>query len=474
MTDINATVERISSANPVPAADSFPTGALSSERLLARIDERSSVMTDTLTPIRTSDPGKSPRRRGPLLALAVAAVLILIIGITSFALLRGDEGGEVVDEPTREVDEPRQDVDEPAPDSLQDPFPADTSPLDVVAAISGAWEVGDIEAADALIHPDSPYWTQIGDVSEEIWYRIATGVAMESECFEGTPARLGAYEPIGVVVTCNDTLISGLAPETVIGGGTVAFDIADGWVQDFLVIAYVGAVGEFEMPQYRQYLNWLEQRDPQNVDNLYVPRVGLAFSTEEQRAKHREMVPMFLADVGPREADPLALPADASLLDTVAVFNERFDSGDIEGYEALFHPLSGYPSGQDAENSWFNAVTGQAAERNCVALEFTQVRCEEVVFSGLLPGTVVTEVTTLWNGMGGYIWSIDFPDGPPPGWSDTSQFPGVAEYRTWVEQNAPEAIDLLFVEGGAMRLDTEEARAGHVAMVDRFLAATSG
>ena len=88
MTDQHTTLERIKSADTVPSLGSFPGGALKSAALLARID-REEHHVETLAPIRLDEPAKPPGRgRGPLLALAAAAVVLTIVGIAGFALVR--------------------------------------------------------------------------------------------------------------------------------------------------------------------------------------------------------------------------------------------------------------------------------------------------------------------------------------------------------------------------------------------------
>ncbi len=101
MTDTRLTIERVISANQIPSLDTLPASALTSAGLLARIDERSMAMTNTtLTPVHDTGPGNRPNRwRGPLIALAAAAALILLIGVTTFNVLRGDENPVTTEPP---------------------------------------------------------------------------------------------------------------------------------------------------------------------------------------------------------------------------------------------------------------------------------------------------------------------------------------------------------------------------------------
>ena len=472
MTDIHETLERIKSANAVPSSDSFPSGALSSTELLARIDERSKAMTETLTPIRPTQPAKPPRRgRGPLIALAVAAVVVLIIGVAGFTLLTGDNSGPVAtDPPTPTTVAPTTTT---APTTTiarsEGALPPDTPPLEVVAALQAAWDAGDMALAEGLIAPDSGYFAQNqgAGISEEIWYRAATAVTVERDCsLDAAPfTAIGIPLGNGVAVSCNETLISGLQPGRVIGGGFFGAEVADGMIMDFYIDDYDGA--GIEREGLDEYRTWMQEFSPQTAGELFRPDGTLVADTEEARTRHNELVAVFVTTMGPRAAR--ALPADTPLLDVVATFNQRFDSGDIEGYEAIFHPMSGYESGRDAAHSRFTAVTGIVTERDCELVATTQVRCTQTLRSGLEPGTVSEPITTLWNGADGYIWSIDFPDGPPPAFSSPSAGPGVAEYRDWLNENEPDRIGELF-RGFAMRLDTEEVRNAHVELIATYLA----
>lgn len=490
MTDITTTVDRIKSADAVPSPDSFPSGALSSTALLARIDERNQTMTDTLTPIRRVDPAKPPRRgRGPLIAFAAAAVLILVIGVAAFNLLTGDSPPEVTDPvptttttvaPTTTVALETGPVTLPTP-----PVPANTPPLEVLAGLQSAWDAGDMDAAHALMWPDSGYFTQldwVDGIAQEIQQRYATNMTIERECTLGNPAEL-QDRPLtvrqGVMITCEETLISGLQPGERAGGGRFAAEVADGWVIDFFIFDYQGAV--FESPGVDLYAEWMQvQRFSEGAfaelfrAEEFNPDLVMVVDTPEARQRHRDLIPAFLGDTGPRS--DLALPADTSFEDVVSIFHERWDAGDVEGWAALFHPGNNYSPDQDAPASWFIDVTGVTIERECETITSetlaTQVLCTDRYTSGLAQG-VVSEARVVFTGDVGWIWSIDFPNGTPAGFSDVTNNPGVAEYRSWVQENEPDSFGTLFIGSVNMRLDTPEIRAAHQEMIQRYLAATS-
>lgn len=477
MTDISTTVDRIKSADTVPSPDSLPSGAMSSAALLARIDERSKTMTDTLTPIRQVDPSKPPSRgRGPLLAFAVAAVLILVIGVTTFNVLTGDSQPEVADPvPTTTVAPTTTTAAPPttlAP--LEGLLPANTPPIEVVEALQAEWAAGDIAGAEALIRPDSHFFTDdlASGVAPEILYRSVTGMTSEGECAIGTPPQLEPWTfsfATSVMVTCTDTLTSGLEPGVVVGGGTTAYEVADGWIVEFIIVDYQGALDE--RTGRDAYRNWVQEFFPTEFATVFNPTtLTMILETEEAQAKHAELIPFFVGDTGPR--GELALPADTPLLDVVNEFVTRYDAADIAGYEALLHPASGYETGSNSAGSWFAAVTGMTTERTCTEISPTQVRCEEIAISGLVPGVVVAWFPSTWNGRAGWIWTVEFEEGAELDFANPATALGVAEYRSWVQANDAEAFATLFIGAVSMRLDTPEVRAQHQATIAAYLAAT--
>ncbi len=491
MTDINATVERIKSANAVPSTDSFPTGAWSSADLLVRIDERNKTMTDTLTPVRKIDPAQPPGRgRGPLIAFAAAAVLILVIGVAAFNVLTGDNQPEVTDPvPTTTTAAPTTTTVAPTPDAVQlpaPPVPADTPPLEVLAGIQAAWDAGDMDAAHALMWPESGYFTQLDwveGIAQEIQQRYATNMTVERECSLGNPAELQDRPlsvPQGVMITCEETLISGLQPGERAGGGRFAAEVADGWVIDFFIFDYQGAV--FESPGVELYAEWMqEQRFSAGAfeelfrSEEFNPDLVMVVDTPEARQRHRDLIPAFIGDTAPRSE--LAMRSDTPFEEVVQVFHDRFDSGDVTGWEALFHPGNNYSAPRsEAAASHFMQVTGASTERDCTTIVSetmaTQVRCIERQTSGLVPGFVSEDVVVVYTGHFGWLWGIDFPNGRPASLSSLGNAPGVADYRLWVVENMPDRADTLFAFGATMDLDTEEVRELHKETIAAYLAAT--
>jgi len=422
-------------------------------------------MTDTLTPLHKVDPSEPPRRgRGPLLALAVAAVLILIIGVASFSLLNNDEAPVATDPPA-----PTTTV-ASLPES---PLPADTPALEVVNRLQAAWDAGDIARAESLIWPESPYFTfdvETG-ISREVMYRSVTGMTAERECVLGAPPQL-AERPLLVVgaemVTCNETLTSGLEPGVEIGGGVVAAEVADGWVTDVIIVDYIGALDE--RAGLNNYRNWLQETIPDRYPDLFNENtLTIIVETPVAQEGHRELVPFFLADTGPRPER--ALPAETAMTDVVAEFHRRWDAGDVEGYEAIINPAIGYPPGNDAWAARFADVTGVTAERTCTEVDAITLRCQETATSGLLPGET-TASTVDYVVRNGWILAINFVEGESALITPATAA-GVSEYRLWVRDNYPDRFDTLFAVGVTMVLDTEEVRELHRQTIAEYLAATS-
>jgi len=454
MIDTNRVVRMIESANAVPDADLLPEGALSSSDLLARIDERNTPMTNTTIRRRPDVPptgshGARHRYRGPLIGLATAAAIALVFVITN---LGTDDGASpVANVPVQNPTTPR----------AARALPADTPLMDVVGAFQARFDTGDVDGYEAIFDPNALYVS--GSDAELSWFGATTGLQHERDC-----------EPVtNTQVSCVERLVSGLQPGSITDEFVSVWQGANGYVTsitypDGFPTEFVDPADGLGVPEYRA---WLERTNPDAFADLFVDGLTMKLDTEEARQGHKDFVPFYLSSTGPRAAG--ALPIDTPLIDVVATFTERFDAGDIAGYEAIFHPMAGYRSGQDAETSWFGEVTGMQHERNCEPVSATQVRCVERAISGLEPGTVSDEFTSLWNGSDGYIWSIEFPDAQPVEFTDPNAGPGVATYRDWVEANEPEALAHLFVDGTTLKLDTEEARAAHRELVARFLADTA-
>jgi hypothetical protein len=436
--------ELIRSANAVPYADSLPAGALSSSDLLARIDERNTAMTNTKTGLRAAEANSEPttnrsRYRGPLIGLATAMAIAAVV-LVATALLPGGEGSPVADSPR-------------SPRAL----PADTPLINVVTAFQARFDAGDVPGYEAIFNPAAGYVS--GTDAEASWFGAVTGIVHERDCAATSETQ----------IRCTERIVSGLEPGTASEQFVTVWNGSNGYLDS--IEFPEGSPSEFfdptNGPGVPDYRSWLERTNPVKLAELFVGAT-MKLDTEEAREGHRGFVPFYLSSTGPR-ADG-ALPADTPLLEVVGVFQQRFDEGDIAGYEAIFHPMAGYRSGQDAEASWFGAVTGMQHDRECTLVTATQVRCVERATSGLEPGTTSDEIITLWEGADGYIWNIQFPDGPPAEFSDPQSGPGVDAYRAWVETNAPEVFGELFVNGQAMKLDTEEARTAHRDLVARFLA----
>lgn len=468
-------LRQVRALDPASATDDLPEGVWSAAVVLQTIDERTGTVQTQEREISRNVPEQKPPRFRPIWVAAAAFAAVIVLGVVLLLAPGGDDAAPVAPTTTAPTTvAPTTVAPTTLPPSTVDPT-ADPAALDVVSQLGAAFEAGDMVAAERLFHPDGGYFT--GDmsagVSREIWYRYATNMTMESECVLGTPADFTAGVPDlagGTIVICDDVIISGLETGATVGGGRVAFEVFDGLVFDmFIFPGYVGALEETSgLDAYR---SWLRERRPEQFDELFAFGVNVRLDTSEQRESHREWSSIFVAATGPRSAP--SLPADTPFIDVVRIFGERWDAGDVAGYEAIFFPLTGYESGSDAPTSWFVSVTGITTERDCEVVDANQVRCTETSFSGLLPGRSLGTITTLYTGGDGWIWTIDFPNGIPETLTDQAASPGVPEYRAWLAENDPEALAELF-GGETMRIHTEELREAHKAAIAEYLAATTG
>jgi hypothetical protein len=185
MTDTQAALERLKAANAVPSGNSFPVGALSSADLLARIDERTTPMTQTAT--HRHDPEQTPKRSHGLLIALGAAAAVLVIGVSGFlaGTRSGDEAAATV--PTTEA----------APTTIATPdYATAQETLNAWAVAIGA---GDIDAAMDT-HAFEP--NDLEDSREAMAYLAAT--VSHAEFNDCQLSMLNNGEKI--VARCNLTL----------------------------------------------------------------------------------------------------------------------------------------------------------------------------------------------------------------------------------------------------------------------------
>lgn len=463
-------LRQVRALDPTPATEDLPKGMWSAAVVLQTIDERTGTVQTQEREIKGSVPEPRQPRFRPIWVAAAAFAAVIVLGVVLLLVPGGDDAAPVA--PTTVA--PTTVAPTTVTPTTVAPA-ADPAALDVVAELSTAFQAGDMEAAEALFDPAGGYFTDnmSSGVSREIWYRLATGMTVQSECALGTPADFTDGVPDlvgGTLVMCDDVLISGLEPGVAIGGGRVAFEVVDGLVTNMFIFPdYVGALSE--AAGLDAYRSWLQERRPEMFEELFAAGVDPRLDTPELRGAHQEWSSIFLASIAPR-SEP-SLPVDTPLIDVVTTFQERWDAGDVAGYEALFFPLTGYESGSDASTSWFVSVTGVRTERECEVVDANQVRCTETSFSGLLPGRSLGTITTLVTGGDGWIWTIEFPNGVQEGLLDQAASPGVPEYRTWLSENDPEALGELF-GGATMRLQTEELRDAHRAAIAEYLASIGG
>jgi hypothetical protein len=213
-------------------------------------------MTSTQPRIRPTDPGTKPGRlRGPLVAVTVAAVVILIIGLTALNVLTGGENRVTAD---------------PQPTTIEEPVPQGT-PLDIA---NGYIAARNQHSADGMASYFAANATIDGDLTT-----TAAGYArvVEFERITGWEFTLGdCWEVVGAQdqlrVQCPFTFENdwskalGLGP---IGTSRTAFTftISDDEIERLAMVLDVGEVN-FDVPGQNYtvvndpFVEWLDRTHP--------------------------------------------------------------------------------------------------------------------------------------------------------------------------------------------------------------------
>lgn len=290
MNNTHIALERLRSADTVPSLDAFPSGALTSDALLARIDERN-TMTDTLTPIKLDEPPRPPQRnRGPLLAIAAAAVVLLIVGVVGFVLLAGDD--------TRAPasgDFTRRQPGGGGPATAESgPLPADAAPLDVALAHFDRWERGDVPGSEAVIAPDAYFIGANIDImradvaplyARASWHVLVTDATVDTSCNQLTEER----------VQCVLLITSGLTPGQVLLDERVILVISEGQIVGFEYPEGAGNTVGADALGVQGYQAWLRSTDPEGHAEFFAFGETMVLETETARDFHREKIAEYLA-----------------------------------------------------------------------------------------------------------------------------------------------------------------------------------
>ena len=261
MTNINATLERIRAADPVPSTDSFPADAMSSEALLARIDERSTNVTDIKTAPKTNHEREPASRwRGPAIAVAVAAGILLIVGIVSVVSLTTDDAPPAA----------------PAPQTT-DALP---DPVAVVTEFNRLYDAGD--AGFEAFYSEDIQLDQDGANRTISQYMAATGMTVAYDC-----------TAVGEQVQCTTTRTSGIDPSQTYPPFTGTYVVVNG------KITAMGASGPYENPMLQDrpaltaYAEWVRDNHPDKYDDLILFGTTLLINDAETRRLQGQMIQQY-------------------------------------------------------------------------------------------------------------------------------------------------------------------------------------
>lgn len=174
-------------------------------------------------------------------------------------------------------------------------------------------------------------------------------------------------------------------------------------------------------------------------------------------------------------------------IEVVEAFLDRYEAGDVEGYESLMDPDAIWDCPECVEGPFFTdsgarvlnrtwshygAATGIRREAECEAGE-RLVTCVVTSLSGLQPGTLlqVDEIEIIVNdGAIVDVLVVRTTNGMLP----ATDLRGLMVYEDWLNENHPEVFDELFRFRGDPIVDSPEARDLQRQYVAQFLAETGG
>lgn len=174
-------------------------------------------------------------------------------------------------------------------------------------------------------------------------------------------------------------------------------------------------------------------------------------------------------------------------IEVAEAFFERYEAGDVEGYESLMHPDAIWDCPECFEGPFFPdsgarvlnrtwshyiAATGMRRQVECET-SGSLVTCVARSTSALQPGTVVQvdEIEiTVTDGAIAAVLVVNTTNGMLP----ATDMRGLIAYEGWLNENHPVVRDQLFGFRREPIVDTPEARDLHRRYVARFLAETGG
>lgn len=452
--DIDPTsfVIRLESANPIPSFDSFPTGAVSAATLLSVVDERHDLAGKG-APLVMDRPAGGRRRMVVTLALAVAGaatVLAVVSGVTDLLYdLAPPNLIEVTTPPTTTV------AVTPAPSTPGPVGADDISPVEIVETMYRRWSDGDIAGYRELIDESKVNYNLIS-LDHSAWYRRVTGVTDIGSCDE---VSVGG-------VQCTTTYYSGLAPRAPLMVEHAEYTIRGGKVVDIVTDADRGLFGYgFDRLALADYRDWVRQREPERIDELFVFGYSIQLHTQALRDAHAELVERYRTQTWPSSGATAPDP-----INVVDSFYGLVREGDVEGYTTL---VSGEQSlVPTAGEARYMDVTGMAIGRICDSAAALQVTCDVTYYSGLAPGVEVTGRLLSYTVVDGAILNIEALS--PIEDVLIADEPALVRYGTWLASVYPAVASELLAVDGTIVLDSEAARSAHRLLIEEYRAVRQG
>jgi len=267
MTNAQQALERLTAANPVPdSASPFPAAGLSPAALLARIEERSTPMTETPTLIRKTEPvePRGSRRRGPVIAMIAAAAAIAAI-VAATTLLTGEA----------------------------DPV---ATPTELAQEFFAALEGGDVAGYEAMFAAEATFdclgGPCVGGAASKD--DLLLGFARDSRYISVSGANLDVNcSPVPDGASCFVTVISGLNPGDVIDEKNMEFDLSNSLITQIRLERGASWIGR-DAIGFGGYRSWMQLEHPSEFDSLFALGSSILLETEEVRAQHRELMAEYV------------------------------------------------------------------------------------------------------------------------------------------------------------------------------------
>jgi len=227
-------------------------------------------MTDLKTAPQGA-PTNQTRWRGPAIAAAVAAVILVVVGIVGL-MMRSD---------VAPADTPPTTV--PAPE-----VEAPSDPAGVVDAYLAAVDSGDYEAYEAFLDPDKPdLFVGLNGGRTSARYQAATGMIATHSCSAD-----------GSTVTCTTTRRSGLDPAATYPPYQMVATVENGLITELTFDATYVWADRADARALEGYRAWVQENRADVYDQLFGSGFEILLSPPDTISLHREVVAEYLGAGG--------------------------------------------------------------------------------------------------------------------------------------------------------------------------------